>query len=215
MADHVLLDIDGRGVATITLDRPERLNAIDLDMRDLLWSYVDALDDMAGMAALVFKGNGSSFCAGADIGDFGTAPGLMAARQARHDRDIWWRLLRLPFPSIAAMHGHCYGAGLELSLCCDVRVAEEGALFAVPEVKLGYMPSAGGTQTLPRTMPPGVATHLVLTGDAIGTDAALRWGLVDRVVVPGGLDRAVEEEVMTAIAAPEEAMARRRAMVNR
>jgi len=213
MPGRVLMDIDDRGVVSVTLDRPDRLNAINLEMRDQLWAYLEAVAEIGTARAVVFRGNGASFCAGADISEFGTAPGVMQARRARHDRDIWWQLLRLDTPTIAVMHGYCYGAGLELALCCDVRVAADGSLFALPEVKLGYIPSAGGTQTLPRTIPPGVAAHMILTGEPIDTEAASRWGLVDRVVKLHELDATVEDAIAAVLDAPEATMARRRHMV--
>lgn len=195
MGELVLFDIDSRGVATITLNRPERLNAINMAMRDLLWTYLEACRDTPAVRVIVFRGEGRAFSAGADISEFGTAPSIMASRRARHDRDVWGELLNHRCHTIARMHGYCYGAGLELPLCCDVRVAASDATFALPEVTLGYIPSAGGTQTLPRRVPPGVAAHMILSGEPIGAEAALRWWLVDRVVPEAGLDAALEEEV--------------------
>lgn len=209
----VLFDLDERGVATITLNRPEQLNAINMAMRDLLWTYFRAARDLPDLRALVFKGEGRAFSAGADITEFGTAPGIIASRRARHDRDLWWELLTLEAPTIVRMHGFCFGAGLELPLLCDVRVAEEGARFALPEVTLGYIPSACGTQTLPRIVPPGVAAHMIISGSPIDSQAAKRWGLVDDVVGEEALDLAVERGVERAMSDPSAAMARRRAML--
>lgn len=214
MSDPVQFDVDERGVATLTLARPAQLNAINLAMRDLLWGYFEAVAAMPDIRALVFRGEGRAFSAGADISEFGTAPGIMAARRARHDRDLWWLLLNLQVPTLARMHGFCFGAGLELPLCCDLRVAEEGTRFALPEVTLGYIPSACGTQTLPRIVAPGVAAHMILTGDAIDTAKASRWGLVDAVAPAGDLDAALEQELELALANPPEAMRRRREMVS-
>ncbi|HML98400.1 MAG TPA: enoyl-CoA hydratase/isomerase family protein [Tepidiformaceae bacterium] len=211
MKDPVLLAIDDRGVATITLNRPGRLNAINMAMRDLLWEYFRACRDIEDVQAIVFRGEGRAFSAGADISEFGTAPSVMASRSARHDRDLWWELLNHRCLTIALMHGFCYGAGLELPLLCDLRIAERGASFALPEVTLGYIPSACGTQTLPRLAPQGVAMHMILTGEPIGADEALRWGLVDEVVEIGGLDAALERTL--ARTEREQLSARRRAMV--
>jgi enoyl-CoA hydratase/carnithine racemase len=211
-AEAVRFDLDERGVATITLDRPEKLNAINLAMRDLLWTYLEAVRDVPGIRCLVFRGEGRAFSAGADISEFGTAPSLIASRRARHDRDVWGLLLTLPVPTIARLHGTCFGAGLELPLCCDLRVAAFGSSFALPEVTLGYMPSAGGTQTLPRVVPPGIAAHVILTGEPLTVDDALRWGLIDLAVPPEDLDEAVEQMVTDVIAAgPATVAARRRA----
>ncbi len=208
--EHVLFELDDRGVATITLNRPERLNAINMEMRDLLWTYLLACRDLPDVKALVFRGEGRAFSAGADISEFGTAPSIIEARRARHERDVWALLLSLPCVTIARMHGFCFGAGLELPLCCDVRIAAEGTTFALPEVTLGYIPSAGGTQTLPRTVPPGVAAHMILTGEPIGTAEALRWGLVSKVVPAAELDATVESEVERALGGEAVTSPRRR-----
>ena len=202
MADPVLLAIDERGVATITLNRPERLNAINMAMRDLLWEYLQACRDHPDVRAICFRGEGRAFSAGADISEFGTAPSLWESRRARHERDLWGLMLSLPVPLMARMHGFCFGAGLELPLCCDVRVAAEDTRFALPEVTLGYIPSAGGTQTLPRTIPPGAAADLILTGEPVGAEEALRWGLVDLAVPAERLDEAVEAAVEEVLAGP-------------
>src|SRR5688572_15521124 len=188
-------DIDARGVATITLNRPEQLNAISMEMRDLLWTYLEACRDNPDVRLILFRGEGRTFSAGADISEFGTAPSILEARRARHQRDVWSLLLEHRCITVAAMHGYCFGAGLELPLCCDRRIADDGTRFALPEVSLGYIPSAGGTQTLPRVVPPGVAARMILSGEPIDSTAARRWGLVDRVVQPAELDTAVEDEV--------------------
>ena len=204
MAELVLFDIDDRGVATITLNRPERLNAINMAMRDLLWEYLQACQDHPDVRAICFRGEGRSFSAGADISEFGTAPSLWESRRARHERDVWGLLLSLPVPLVARLHGYCFGAGLELPLCCDVRVAAEDTRFGLPEVTLGYIPSAGGTQTLPRTIPPGAAADLILTGEPVGTEEGLRWGLISRAVPEAELDAAVEEELGRLLSEPFE-----------
>ena len=191
--DQVRLDFDlERGVATITLARPERLNAINMAMRDLLWTYLEACRDTPDIRAIVFRGDGRAFSAGADISEFGSAPSVIAARRARHERDVWGLLIGHRCITIARLHGFCYGAGLELPLCCDYRIAADDARFALPEVTLGYIPSAGGTQTLARLVPPGVAAHLILTGEPINAAAAFRCGLVDAVVSEPELDGAIE-----------------------
>lgn len=213
MAEPVLFDIDDRGVATITLNRPDRLNAINLEMRDLLWTYLEACRDTPDVRVILFRGEGRSFSAGADISEFGTAPSIVDARRARHDRDVWGELLAHRCITIARMHGYCYGAGLELPLCCDVRIAAEGTKFALPEVTLGYIPSAGGTQTLPRIIPAGVAADMIISGEPIGTEEALRWGLVKQVVPGAELDTAIDTEIERLLSMPwHEATAKRRAL---
>ena len=193
------LTLDDRGVATVTLNRPERLNAIDLEMRDLLWEHLRACADIPDVRVIVFRGEGRAFSAGADISEFGTAPSVLEARRARHERDVWWELLRHRCVTVARLHGFCFGAGLELPLCCDVRIAAEDATFALPEVTLGYIPSAGGTQTLPRLIPPGVAAAMILGGEPVDSAAALRWRLIDQRAPESELDAAVEHVIEQAL----------------
>jgi enoyl-CoA hydratase/carnithine racemase len=178
-------------VAVITLNRPDALNAVNLPMRDSLWEALLAFrDDPEAHVALLRGAGERAFCAGADISEFGTAPSYVEARRARRDRDVWGLMLSLTKPLVAAVHGFAYGAGCEMALCCDVRIASDDAHFALPEVKLGYIPSAGGTQTLPRTIAPGVAREMILSGEPIDAQRALALGLVHRVVQISELDEA-------------------------
>ena len=171
------------GIAWITLNRPQVLNAINMRMRDELWDVVQAVRDDPEVHVVIVRGAGErAFSAGADISEFGTAPSYVESRRARRERDLWGLILSLEKPLIAAIHGYALGAGIELPMCCDLRIASEDARLGLPEVSLGYIPSAGGTQTLPRHIPPGVAMHMILTGDPIDAQAALRHGLVQRVV---------------------------------
>ena len=188
----VLYDKPIDGVACVTLNRPEALNAINLAMRDELWTYISAAELDPDVRVLVFRGAGPrAFSAGADISEFGTAPSLHESREARRLRDLWALLEDLPLPTIAALHGFCFGAGIELPLYCDLRIAAENTRIGLPEVSLGYIPSAGGTQLMPRIAPPGVARGLILSGDPIDADRALAWGIVHRLVAADELDDAV------------------------
>ncbi|MDE2965985.1 MAG: enoyl-CoA hydratase/isomerase family protein [Chloroflexota bacterium] len=180
------------GVASITLNRPEALNAINMAMRDDLWAFAHAALIDPDVRVLVFRGQGArAFSAGADIAEFGTAPSLHESREARRQRDLWALLEELPIPTIAALHGFCFGAGIELPLYCDLRIAAENTRIGLPEVTLGYIPSAGGTQMMPRIAPPGVASGLILTGDPIDARQAQRWGIIHRVVEAEQLDETV------------------------
>jgi enoyl-CoA hydratase/carnithine racemase len=179
----LLFEKSGDGVAWLTLNRPDVLNAMNMAVRDDLWSLLQAVRDDPEIRVAVIQGAGDrAFSAGADISEFGTAPSYAESRRARRDRDVWALMLEITKPLIAAVHGFAYGAGCELPLLCDIRIASEDARFALPEVTLGYIPSAGGTQTLPRTIPPGIAREMILTGDAIDARRALAIGLVNRVV---------------------------------
>ncbi len=170
-------------VAWITLNRPRALNAVNLAMRDELWDAFLAVRDDPDVRVAVIAGAGErAFSAGADVTEFGTAPSYMAARRSRQERDLWGLMLSRDKPLIAAIHGYALGAGCEMTLCCDIRIAAEDARFGLPETTLGYIPSAGGTQTFPRHALPGLALDVILTAEPIDAARALEAGLVQRVV---------------------------------
>ena len=200
-APPVLYEKSPAGIARVTLNRPAVLNAMNLKVRDLLWSIMLAVRDDPEVLVAVFHGAGDrAFSAGADISEFGTAPSIVDARRARRERDVWGMMLQVTKPLVAAIHGFAYGAGCELSLLCDIRIASDDATFALPEVTLGYIPSAGGTQTLPRTVPPGLAREMIYNGQPISAERALAAGLVHRVVAHSRL-RADAEAVARKLAA--------------
>src|SRR3954463_4363595 len=145
------------GVAWVTLNRPAVLNAYNIRMRDELYEVLSAVRDDAAVHVLVLRGAGRAFCAGADLTEFGTAPSPTIARSIRFARDVWALLDGLAIPSVAAIHGPCFGSGPEMALLCDLRLAAEDARLALPEVGLGLIPAAGGTQTLPRAVRLGAA----------------------------------------------------------
>ena len=179
----VLYEKTDAGVGWITLNRPHVLNAMNMAVRDDLWVLLQAVRDDPDVRVCVIAGNGDrAFSAGADISEFGTSPSYTDARRARRDRDLWGLMLSINKPFVSAVHGFAFGAGCELPLLCDIRIASEDATFALPEVTLGYIPSAGGTQTLPRTVPPGIAREMIYGGAPIDATRALRIGLVTRIV---------------------------------
>ncbi len=176
-------------VVSITLNRPERMNAVNLVMRDALWDGLCLLrDDPTVRAAIILGAGERAFSAGADITEFGSAPSLLAARESRQQRDVWGVMASLRIPLIAAIHGYAYGAGLEMSMYCDLRIAAEDALFALPEVSLGYIPSAGGTQNAARHLSRSDALELVTTGAPIDAAQAFDRGLVHAVVPRANLE---------------------------
>jgi enoyl-CoA hydratase/carnithine racemase len=180
-------------VAWVTLNRPERLNAYNMQMRDELDEVFAAVRDDSEVGALVIRGAGRAFCAGADLTEFGTAPSPTVARRIRFARDVWGILQRLDVPTIAALHGFAFGSGLELALFCDLRLAATGTQIGLPEVRLGMIPAAGGTQTLARVCGPGVALDVLLTGRRVDADEALRLGILSRVVPGEQLETEVDE----------------------
>ena len=169
-------------VAHIWLNRPKVLNAYNIAMRDQLYEVLGAIADDGDVASVLLRGRGRSFCAGADLTEFGTSPSQAIARQVRWQRDVWGRLLEVPVPVICGIHGHCIGSGVEIALLCDVRFASADATFAMPEVQLGMIPAAGGTQTLPRSIGIASSLDLLLTGKRIDASQAQQVGLVNRVL---------------------------------
>ena len=171
------------GIAYITLNRPKSLNVYNIQMRDDLNEILRAVKDDREIRVGLFRGAGEkAFCAGADLSEFLTAPPPVKARQVRFERDIWGLFLSIPQPMIAALHGYVLGSGIEIALCCDIRIAAEGTRFGLPEVGLGIIPAAGGTQTLPRLVGRGKALEMLLTNQWIDADEAHRIGMVNQVV---------------------------------
>jgi enoyl-CoA hydratase/carnithine racemase len=175
-------------VAVVTLDRPEKLNAYDVAMRDDLFAVLGAVDVDPEVRALVLRGAGRAFSTGGDLDEFGSAPSAVIARAVRFQRDVWGRLLALRAATVAAVHGWAAGGGLEMALLCDVRVAATDARFALPETGLAMIPGVAGTQTLPRAVGLGHALDVTLTGCPLDARAAARMGFVHRIVPRHRLD---------------------------
>lgn len=169
-------------IGLIVLNRTHVLNAYSVQMRDDLWEVLTAIKDDPEIRAVILKGAGRAFCAGADLTEFLTAPSPTTARDIRRERDVYRLLLTLPQPTIAAVHGYVIGSGIELSLACDLRIASNDAVFALPETGFGFIPGAGATQLLPRTVSRSRATKMILTGSRIGAEEALGIGLINWIV---------------------------------
>ena len=185
--ETILYSKDGP-VAHIVLNRPRVLNAYNIQMRDELYQALEAARDDPDVRAVLLRGAGDrGFCAGADLTEFGTAPSQVLARQVRWERDIWGLLLAIRKPVVGALHGYVIGSGVEIACLCDVRIASEDAVFSMPEVALGMVPAAGGTQTIPRAIGEGRALEMLLSGRRITAQEALRIGLVHQVVDVGRL----------------------------
>lgn len=176
-------------VALVTLNRPERLNAINPRLTREFHQALDALEERPHLRVVVVTGAGRAFSAGADVKEWDEREGL-PLRTRGTAADFCLRIEESPKVFIAAINGYALGGGLELALACDLRFASTTAQFGLPEVKLGILPGAGGTQRLPRLVGPGRAKELLLSGDFIDAPTALQWGLVNRVVEP---ERLLEE----------------------
>jgi len=183
----VQLDVERVGrVAVLTLNRPDRLNALSTATVDELDAALSTLSHDDAVRALVIAGNGRGFCAGADLAEIES---FKVANEFHRFvgrlTEVFAHLQHLPKPSVAAVHGFALGGGLELALACDLRVAERGAKLGLPEMKLGVLPGAGGTQRLPRLIPAGIARQLILTGDPIDAERGYQVGLVNEVADQG------------------------------
>ena len=188
MAEPTVLYTKERHVANLVLNRPGVINAYNIQMRDELFESLAAAKDDSDVRVLVLSGSGErGFCAGADLTEFGTAPSLAVARRVRWERDVWGLFLSIRKPMIAAVHGFVIGSGVEMACLCDVRIASDDAVFSMPEVALGMVPAAGGTQTLPRVVGVGAALELMLINRRVTASEAKDMGLVHRVVAGGDL----------------------------
>jgi enoyl-CoA hydratase/carnithine racemase len=192
MSEVVHLEL-GR-VARLTLDAPP-LNLVTRELLEALDAALATLEaaDAGDVRVVVVTGEGErAFSAGSHVGEFETQRG--AAGRARHELEsgVARRLAELPMPTIAAIEGNALGGGLELALCCDIRVASERARLGLPEVRLAVTPGAGGTQRLPRVIGSARARELILTGRVIDAAEAERIGLVNRVVPAGEAVTAAE-----------------------
>ena len=173
-------------VAVLTIDNPP-MNALSGPLLEELEAEVERLDADDAVRAIVLKGAGErAFVAGADIKEFPSLreSALDEGGSARGIQKLGARMDAARTPFVAAIHGFCLGGGLELAMCCDIRVAAEGAQLGQPEVKLGLIPGGGGTQRLPRLVGLGRAQLLNMTGDFIEAGTAYDWGLVEKVVAP-------------------------------
>jgi enoyl-CoA hydratase len=187
MFENILLDIDGV-VATLTVNRPEKMNAVNNATVEELDQALEQIEKNTDLRALILTGAGEkSFVAGADINEVNKRDAITGRAETRRRQEVYTRLENLEIPSIAAINGFALGTGLELAMVCSIRIASAKALLGQPEVKLGIMPGAGGTQRLPKLVGMGRAMEIVLTGDPIKAEPALAMGLVNKVVEPDQL----------------------------
>lgn len=188
--DTLLYEVRGN-VAVITLNRPDRMNTLGGSMKpDLARAFFDYARTDERVRAVLITGSGErAFCAGADIkeraGHVTIGTEYFVAQKATHD--LFRNIEEFEKPVIAAINGVALGGGLELALCADIRIAADGARFGLPEIKLGVIPAAGGTQRLPRLIGEARAKELILTADLVDAETALRFGIVSRVMPQGEL----------------------------
>lgn len=172
-----------KGVATITINRPERRNALDAEhYAQLSEAWTRVRDDPEIRVAIVTGAGDRAFCAGADIKSFVGREVALSEHWLTQKNALLNRGLEVWKPVIAAVNGFCVGGGMTLMLATDIRVASENAIFSLAEVKRGIIAANGGTQRIMRQMPYAIAMEMLLTGDSIDAETAARWGLINRVV---------------------------------
>ncbi|MDM7275702.1 MAG: 3-hydroxyacyl-CoA dehydrogenase/enoyl-CoA hydratase family protein [Thermoprotei archaeon] len=175
-------------IAWIVLNRPERLNAINPKMIEELDSALEDLEADPEVRVVIIKGSGRAFSAGADVTAFTGATPIDIARFSRKFQQLTLKMQYLAKPVIAAIHGYALGGGSEIALSADIRIASEDAIIGQPEINLGFIPGAGGTQRLVRLVGPAKAKEIIMTGDFIPATEAYKMGIVNRVVKAGTLD---------------------------
>ena len=175
------------GVATLTLVNPP-LNLVTLGLTRELSARLDVLAADPACRVLVVTGAGErAFCAGSDITEFRdmTAPGEAVEKKMRKENETYSKLDDFPKPTIAAVNGLAFGGGLELAVCCDLVVCEEGTRLALPEIKLGVFPGSGGTVRVTRRIGEARAKEMIFFGEPIAAETALAWGLINRIAAKG------------------------------
>lgn len=177
-------ELDGNGILTLTLNRPEKLNALSTEVLDALTELFHSAKVNPKVKALMITGNGKAFCAGADINRLAECTAQTGYEFACHGQEVFRLLETMGKPSLAAVNGFAFGGGCELAISTTMRIASVKAMFGQPEVKLGVIPGYGGTQRLARLIGKGRAMDLCLTGRFINAETALNWGLVTEVVEP-------------------------------
>jgi enoyl-CoA hydratase/carnithine racemase len=184
MTSDVAFSIEDR-IATIVLNRPQKLNAVTPEMADAIVAHVDRCDRDDDVRCVIVTGAGErSFCAGSDISELDRYDTPWNFRNRPDYCDAIRRLLK---PSIAAINGYAFGGGLETALSCDIRIAATTAQFAAPEIKLGWIGGGGMATYLAHSIGPSNAALMIMTGDSIPAEQALAWGLVSEVVPPSSL----------------------------
>ena len=190
MSDLVLMDVRER-IAVLTLNRPEKLNALSYALIDRLIHLLDSIEDDAAIGAVILTGAGRAFSAGADIKEFSGSvrhgPDAAVRAFVRRGQALTARMEAFPKPVIAAVNGLAFGGGCEITEAVHLAVASEAALFAKPEIAIGIPPTFGGTQRLPRLAGRKRALEYLLTGDTFSPQRACELGLVNQVVPPDEL----------------------------
>jgi enoyl-CoA hydratase/carnithine racemase len=200
------------GIAGIFLNRPEKSNALNSALLEELLAKLKGIEASPGLRVVVLAGNGKSFCGGADIAEMAELKASSAKKFITAIHRCCDAIRHLRVPVVARLHGAVVGAGLEIAASCDLRIAEEGTAFAMPEVLLG-IPSVVEAALLPRLIGAGRAAWLVMTGEPIGAKTALEWGLVQELAPLATLDERVGALLERLVAADPAALAAQKALL--
>jgi enoyl-CoA hydratase/carnithine racemase len=198
--EFVRLEVED-GIGTIRLDRPP-MNALDVQMQEELRAAASAAGENRDVAAVVLYGGDKVFAAGADIKEMATLSYTDMVARSGALQSSFTAVARIPKPVIAAVTGYALGGGCELALCADLRVCGDNAKLGQPEILLGIIPGAGGTQRLSRLVGPSRAKQLIFNGSMVGAEEALRIGLVDRVVPADDVYRTAREMAARFVGGP-------------
>ncbi len=184
------------GIAVVTLNRPDKLNALNSTVYKELYDVFDAAEKDDAVRVVILTGSGEkAFAAGSDVAEMQNMNTLDIQKFMATIRKASDFIYNLTKPTIAAIHGYALGGGCELTMCCDLRICSEKARFGQPEINLGLIPGAGGTQRLPRLIGAAKAKELIFIGDMIDASTALSLGLVNKVVPP---EKLIEEALVWA-----------------
>ncbi len=195
-AHHIRYELDSDGIATLTIDRPEKRGAMTYAMLMEFTAKVAAIADDERVRVLIVTGSGGSFCAGTDLADLATVPGeTRGVRGGQHEVGKWWPLVQCPVPVIGAIDGYAVGMGAEFSSQCDVRFITPHTRFAWNFAQRGLVPDTGaGSWLLPRIIGPSRALRLLYSTEFLEADEALTFGYAHRIVAPEELAAAARTE---------------------
>lgn len=193
MSDALTVEKPEKGIAVLTVNRPDKMNALNRAVRQGIFDALETLREDDDVRVILLTGAGDrAFIAGADIGEFKDARPV-EQYDAMEQGDIYGAVEDFPKPVVAVVNGYCLGGGCELALACDFRIASENARLGQPEMNLGIIPGGGGTQRLPRLVGEGRAMRMILTGEPVKAEQAREMGLVEEVTAPEELwDRALD-----------------------
>lgn len=212
MGEFVRLEVDS-GVGTIRLDRPP-MNALNRQVQEEIRAAAQEADRRDDVRAVIVYGGEKVFAAGADIKEMAEMSYTDMAARARELSSSFTAVAEIAKPTVAAITGYALGGGLELALCCDRRIAGDNAKVGQPEILLGIIPGAGGTQRLPRLVGPSKAKDIVYTGRFVDAAEALHIGLVDEVVAPDGVYEAAKKWASQFTGAAAQALAAAKAAID-